>query len=38
MRSEGVSMEEGEMGDNRVNYWNWRDEDGYSEEDEEVWE
>jgi len=36
LRAEGVSMEEGESGDNWVNYWSWREED--NEEDEEVWD
>ena len=37
LRAEGVSMEEGELGANRVDYWSWRDEEKDIEEDEEDW-
>jgi hypothetical protein len=37
LRAEGVSMEEGETGDNWVDYWSWRDQED-NEEDEEVWD
>ena len=37
LRAEGVSMEEGEPGDNRVDYWSWGHEDEDNEEDEEDW-
>ena len=37
LRAEGVSMEEGESGENWTNYWSWRDEE-VDDEDEEVWD
>jgi len=37
LRAEGVSMEEGEAGDNRVNYWSWGRQDEDTGEEEEDW-
>jgi hypothetical protein len=42
MRAEGISMEEGEEEDNRMDYWTWLDEDEDAvlrgEVREETWE